>query len=242
MAQRPNTSGAVGDILEGEMIPLAFIIRLDIEGDPLFAWTGFGDLAFGAGETGDEALDGQTFEGITHLVAEIGVIQDSQGGSGALEISLPGVDLEEEAMRQVVYNQNAWQFKPAWVWLAVLDDNGSPIGTPIRLKSGRIDQMPVEETEDGQGSIRCIIESHQAYGSEALATRYSEQQEINPADTSQKWVWQLANMTPGLGQPHSMAGGSGSPSSPGGGGGGGGSGSGSGGGGGGGGNRNVNLY
>jgi hypothetical protein len=211
MPQRPNTSGAVGTILGGDTVPVAFIMRLEITGDPLYAWTGFGDLVIGAAQTGDTALDGRTYTGITHLVADIGVVSDGRGGSSALEISLPGVDLTDEAMRQVVYNQNKWQFKQAWVWLAILDGDGSPIGTPIRLKSGRMDQMVVEESEDGAGVVRCIIEGHQAYGGEALATRYSEQGELDATDTSQKWVWQLANMTPGLGQANSLAGSSGSP-------------------------------
>lgn len=217
---RPNTSGAVGAILDGDVVPVAFIIRLDVEGDPLYAWTGFGDLTFAAGATGDSALDGKTFAGITHLVADVGAVQDSRGGSGALEVSLPGVDLTDEAMRQVVYDRRRWQFKPAWVWLAILDDNGNVVGKPIRLKSGRMDRMPVEETEDGVGTVTCVIEGYQAYGSEPLSTRYSEQEDIDSADTSQKWVWQLANMTPGLGQANQLAGGSGGDGGGGGGGGG----------------------
>jgi hypothetical protein len=116
------------------------------------------------------------------------------------------VDLTDEAMRQVVYNRNRWQFQPAWLWMVFLDDSGSVIGKPVRLRSGRIDQMVVSEGDDGVGLVRCTVESQQAYASEALNTRYSEQDQLDATDTSQKWVWQLANMNPQVGQRFSMPG------------------------------------
>lgn len=200
MAQRPNTTGAVGTALDSSAIELAYIIRLDIDSDPFLAWTGFGDLAFAPGQTGDAALDGQTFGGITHLVAEVGAVQDAQGGSGALEVVVPGVDLMDELMRQIIYDARKWQFRRAWVWLALFDNSGVLIGNPIRLRSGRMDQMPVSEGDDGTGTVKCVIESQQAYATGAIATRYSETKELDPTDNSQDWVWQLANMTPVTGQ------------------------------------------
>lgn len=209
MPARPNTDGAVGAALDGSELNLVYIIRLDVVGDPLYAWTGYGDLTFAPGQTGDSALDGMTFQGITHLIAEVGAVQDARGGSGALEITLPGADLTDEALRQVVYDRRTWQFLPGRVWMAFLDENEQLIGKPIRLKSGRMDQMPVEEADGsagGEGTVKCVIEGQQAYASPALATRYAEQAELYPTDTSQKWVWQLANMTPALGQANLMAG------------------------------------
>jgi hypothetical protein len=210
MAQRENTTGAVGTALDSGSVNWAYIIRLDVVDDPLFAWTGFGDLVFTAGQTGDTALDGFTFQGITHLIAEVGAVQDGQGGSGALEITMPGVDLTDELMRQIVFDRRRWQFLPGRVWIALLDDNGNLIGKPIRMRSGHMDKMPVTEDDEGKGTIQCIIESQQAYATQALNTRYSEQKEIDSNDNSQDWVWQLANMTPALGQPNSLAGSGGS--------------------------------
>lgn len=206
MAQRANTDGAVGTALDSDILTLVYIIRLDVVGDPLFAWTGFGDLVFAPGQTGDAALDGQTFQGITHLVAEVGAVQDGRGGSSGLELSLPGVDLTDEMMRQVVYDARRWQFQPGRVWMAFLDADENIIGKPIRIKSGKMDQMPVEESEEGVGIVKCVIESAQAYSGDALATRYSEQVDIDPSDNSQRYVWALANMTPGMGVSNAIPG------------------------------------
>ena len=185
---------------EAENLNLAWIIRLDIETDPVFAWTGFGDLTFGAGATGDAALDTFTFEGITHLIGEIGAVTDGDSGSDALELRLPGVDLQDELMKQVVYDKRKWKFRPGRVWLALFNDAGNVIGKPIRVKTGHIDQMAVQESEDGDGVIVCTIESQQSYAAEALNSRWSEQTELDPNDNSQQYVYALANMTPALGQ------------------------------------------
>lgn len=199
----PATSTEVGK----DALTVVYIVRLDIEDDPILVWTGLGDLSFPPGSTGDGALDGQTFSGITHMVGEVGAAADGKGGSAALELALPGVDLYDEAMRQVVFNRRRWQYRQAWVWMAFLDDDNVVVGRPVRLKTGRMDRMPVEEEgSGGQGTVKCRIESAQAYAGEALATRYSETTDLDPTDTSQRYVWQLANMTPALGQSNVMAG------------------------------------
>ena len=201
-AMQSSTSTA----LDHSELVWSYIVRLDITGDPILGWTGYGPLAFAAGATGDAALDGLSFDGLTHMIGSIGAIGDGQGGSQALELMLPGIDLRDEALRQVVYNQATWQFRQAWVWMVLTDEaTGTVIGRPVRLKTGRIDTMEVMEATDGTGTVRCVIESQQAYAGEALNTRYSEQVDINPTDTSQNWVWQLANFTPAFGQANSIA-------------------------------------
>ena len=180
-------------------LPLAVILYLDILGDPLYCWSGLGDLVFGAAETGDPSLDGLTFTGTGTLI-EISTIGEGIGGSDALEISLPGVDLAEPMLRQLITNRNRWQFRRAVVWLMALDpDTFAIAGKPFRIKTGRMDQMPFTENNK-QGVVKCKIEGQQAYGNTPLASRYSEQIDINPNDVSQKFVHSLANMTAVLGQ------------------------------------------
>ena len=205
MPQRTNTDGTLGSYLDGSTITLAYILRMDIVGDPVFVWTGYGDLTFGASETGDSALDGQTFQGITHLIADISPVEDGQGGSNGVEVSLPGIDYNDEAMRQIVRDKRRWQFLPGRLWLVFLDNTtGAVVGKPVRLRSGKMDQIIVGEDDEGTGVVACTIESQQAYASEALNTRYSEQSDLDATDTSQKWVWQLANMNPQIGKPFSL--------------------------------------
>ena len=208
----------------------AWVIRLDIKDDPVLVWTGLGQYLPSA--TGDNALDGLIFEGIAN-VGDIGAIVEAREGSQALTLSLAGVDLQDEALRQVVFDERTWQFRQAWLWVVLCDEDGNPIGKPVRVKRGRMDQMNHEE-DDGEGKVSVEIESHQAYVANVLNTRYSEQLEVDPTDTSQDYVHDLANKIAGIGDKTNVTSGGG-----GGGGGGGGVGGGGGGsfGGGGGGSR-----
>lgn len=175
------------------VLPLAALVYLDVENDPLYAWTGIGDLIFTAGQTGDPSLDGKTFTGLGTIV-EISNASEGVGGSDALEISMPGVDPNEPMMRQLVTNRQRWQFRRAIVWMMILDPETEAIeGKPFRIKTGRMDKMPYTEGKQG-GVIKVRIEGQQAYGNEPLNSRYSEQVDLNPLDTSQKWIHSLANM------------------------------------------------
>jgi hypothetical protein len=191
-------------------LPLAVIFYLDILGDATFAWTGLGDLVFGATETGDPGLDGMTFTG-TGTAIQVGQIADKVGGSDVLELTLPGVDLTMPELRQLVYVRNRWQFRRAIVWFAVLDPNTYAIvGKPFRVKTGRIDQMPYSEN-GSSGMVKCRIEGQQSYGQQPSLTRYTEQNDISPSDVSQNYVYSLANMTAAIGgsnsAPSSLSGG-----------------------------------
>jgi hypothetical protein len=199
MSQRPLDTATAAAFQQSDL-PLAFIIYLDILGDPLLTWTGIGDLTFSAGQTGDAQLDGNTFTG-SGLVIEVGSATDAVGGSDVLTLSLPGVDITMPALRQVIYNRNKWQFRRAWVWMMVLDPTTYAIvGKPFRIKTGRMDQMPYSENANG-GIVSCKIEGQQAYGKQALMTRYSEQPDLDSADNSQNFIYSLANMTAAMGTP-----------------------------------------
>lgn len=190
-----TTSTAVGK----PVLPLAVILYLDVKDDPLFAWTGIGDLPFVAAQTGDPSLDGFTFYGTGNIV-EVGQVSEGVGGSDALEITMPGVDIAEPMMRQLIRDQRRWQFRRAVVWLMALDPDTDVIaGKPFRIKTGRMDAMPYLE-DDEKGVIKVKIEGQQAYSNQALSTRYSEQLDIDATDTSQNWVHSLANMTAELGK------------------------------------------
>lgn len=191
----PATSTALGNTI----LPLAFIVYLDIKDDPFYAWTGIGDLPFAGGATGDPSLDGNTFYGLG-TVAEIGTISDGAGGSDALIVKLPGVDLNDVILKQILTDRRRWQFRRAIVWAMLLDEvTGAIVGKPFRVKTGRMDQMPFGE-DKGVGYVSCKIEGQQAYGNEPLETRYAENALINPNDNSQRYVYSLANMTAGLGK------------------------------------------
>jgi len=149
--------------------------------------------------TGDPSLDGKTFSGLGDIL-EINTVSEGVGGSDGLEITFPGVDLNDTMMQQVIRDRDRWQFRRAIVWLMLLDPVTFLVaGQPFRIKTGRIDSMPFEENNEG-GTIKCVIEGQQSSADEPLNTRYSEQIDINANDTSQKYIYQLANMSAIIGK------------------------------------------
>lgn len=181
----PATEAAV----DASIVYPAWLFRLDIEGDPVIVWTGARDYT--PTGTGDPALDGFTFERVGNI-GDIGNIVDGRGGSQALNLRLPGVDLNDDALKQVVKDKRKWQFRQAWVWIATLDANYNVVGVPFRVKTGRMDRMNVGKGRKGS-YVNLVIESHQAYASEVGNQKYSELRDFDPTDTSQNYVHDLAN-------------------------------------------------
>lgn len=192
---RDLTAGMITEVQESLIKPV-WILRLDIDTDPLYAWTGRGD--FSPTGTGDSALDGNTFIGLGNI-GKIGDIEDTENGSNAVQLVLPGVDLNETALQEVVLNERLWQNRQGWIWFGLLDTTYNTIISPTRVKTGRMDQMTVSGS-GSTGTVTVALESHQSYVSQALNTRYSQQDELDGTDTSQDYVHDLANRQPGIGQ------------------------------------------
>lgn len=193
---RDLTAGMQTEVA-AQLIRPVWIVRLDIENDPILAWTGRGD--FMPTGTGDAALDGFTFTGLGPIDA-ISNIKDALGGSQAVTLTLPGVDLQDDALRQVVLNSETWQFRQAWIWFGLLNASYGVIADPTRIKTGRMDQMKINM--DGQdATVSLIVESFQSYAQEKFNSRYIQQPDIDAMDESQKFVHDLANKQPVIDNP-----------------------------------------
>lgn len=192
---RSLTSEMQSEVVKSLIRP-AWIVRLDIDTDPVYAWTGRGP--FSPTGTGDAALDGNTFLGLGNI-GSVSSIKDTNKGSDAVTLTLAGVDPESEALQQIVTDHRLWQYRQGWIWVGLIDEEHEVVINPTRVKTGRIDQLKIDG--DGEeGNVTVSLESHQTYVSEPLNSRYSEQADIDPNDTSQKAIHRLANMTPNLRQ------------------------------------------
>ena len=188
-----------------EVLYPAWAIYLDILGDPVTVWTGIGP--FSSSSTGDPIMDGKLFTGIADI-GTISAVVDGVNGSDAVTLTLPGVDLTSIMLNQVVNNAERWQMRQAYIWLITMDAAGNTVGQPIRVKSGRMSVMTCKDSSvsssgagggELDGVVDVHIESHQAYASEALNSRWSEQQELDATDLSQIYVYDLANKIASLG-------------------------------------------
>lgn len=192
---RTLTSGMQTEVA-ADVIKPVWILRLDIETDPLYVWTGRGN--FIPTGTGDTSLDGFTFLGLGNI-GNISAIRDTNRGSSAVKVSLPGVDLNDTALKELLTDAKKWQFRQAWVWFGLLNTTYGVVVDPFRVKTGRMDHLSI--TGSGtSGTVVVEIESNQSFVSEASGTKYSEQKElIDSNDVSQDYTYDLANSNPGIG-------------------------------------------
>ena len=183
---------------EKAVIYPVWFLWMDIEGDPLYAFTGIGEISFGAGETGDAALDGKTFTGLGAL-AMIGDIQESENGSGATKITVPGVDPALPGFKPLVADRRAWQFRRAVLWFSYMNEDASGlVDYPQREKTGRMDGLEV--VHDGETcTISMNIEGFAASGQYPTGTKYAEQPEIDASDVGMSFVADLSNKQPEIG-------------------------------------------
>lgn len=188
--------------IQGQTIYGIWFIRLDIANDPVYIHTGLGNITFATGLGYDTALSGPsglTYNGIGN-VGSIDPIVDSIDGSQAINLTLPGVDLTLNYLYQLVGNADLWQRRQAWLFFGVADSNFNLVGKPIRIKTARMDQMPINiDPGANTGTLQVTLESLQAYNDEALFSRYSEQNQIDATDTSCSYMGNLANQQPGIG-------------------------------------------
>lgn len=183
--------------VQGQTIYGIWIIRLDFAGDPVYIHSGLKNLIFAAGY--DAALNGLTFQGVGNI-GSIDPIVDSIDGSQAINLTLPGVDLSLDYLHQIVNNADLWQRRGAWIFFATTDSDFNLLGKPIRVKTGRMDQLPIIiDPGANTGTLTCTVESLQSYNNEALFTRYSDQHSIDATDTSCKYMANLANQVADIG-------------------------------------------
>ena len=183
--------------IQGQTIYGIWFIRLDIASDPVYIHTGLGDITFTSGY--DSALNGLTFKGIGN-VGSIDPVVDSIDGSQAINLTLPGVDLSMDYLHQIVNNADLWQRRQAWLFFGVADANFGLLGKPIRIKTARMDQMPIAiDPGSNTGTLQVTLESLQSYSDEARFSRYSEQLQIDSTDISCSYMASLQNQVPDIG-------------------------------------------
>lgn len=117
MSGRDITTG-MSNALQHRVVRPVLIGRLDIATDPITGWLGPG--VFAPTGTGDDALDGQSFDPMGPFVG-MDDIQEDQGIGGPVTLSLAGHDLDEALLRQIVRDKRTWRGRDAWLWLGLLE-------------------------------------------------------------------------------------------------------------------------
>lgn len=168
--------------------------RLDIEDDPVHAWTGPG--IFAPTGTSDAALNDLSYDPAEAFI-DITPVREDMGNGGPLTITLSGTDLDDDLLRQVVRDKRAWRLKPAYLWVGILDtDMHSVIGEPFRMKTGVIAAIETVRRAD-TAIVRVTIDEDlgRARSAPCLIRDHAR---VWPGDTYSTYLGALANKPGGL--------------------------------------------
>jgi hypothetical protein len=199
MAARVLDSATITKLQDSGFVPVWFI-RLDFQGDPVYINTSLSTISFAGGLGYDPAIVGFNFLGVGNI-GTIDAVTDSIDGSQTMNLTLPAVSLSNDYLHQIITNGDLWQRYWAYIWLATYDNTGALLGKPFRVKTARMDKLVIDiDPDNAKGTLTLSLESQQAYSGDALNTRYTDQRQfIDPNDSSQDYVANLANQIPGMG-------------------------------------------
>ena len=173
----------------------AFAVRLDIDNDPIRVWTGPG--VFAPTDTGDLALDGQTFESVGGApIIQVSPVTDGPDGVSQLSLSLGGADLNKDAAIQFLRDRRSYQGKRAYVWECLLDENYTD-AFARRFYTGIISHFSFQDGDDAV--ITCTLDRDIRLLRNP-PRKMTRQREIWPGDTFADYAVDAANKPYGPGK------------------------------------------
>lgn len=171
-----------------------FLVYLDVAGDPVWAWTGHGNLPITA--AGDPLLaGGRTFMG-TGEIGGVGAITHASDGSvQSMALTLAGADLSSPDFTAFVNDVAAWSQRPAVVWKAfarTVPGSGVLVDPPFRMMTGRM--IHVATSNGRQPGIAVKIAARSAMDGQRISNwklADAHQQAFYPGDRALSFIPQL---------------------------------------------------
>lgn len=170
------------------------IAYLDIATDPISMWTGAG--TFAPTGSGDAILNGKTFYATQSFVDSSDIVED-QGIGGPVTVVLKANNLDEDALRQISRDRDAWRGRAAYIWLGLLNETLNAVhADPVRIKTGIMTQVIVTRSfSEVQIQLTIDVDVSNA---RSAPFRLLDHQRIHPGDTFSSFVIELSNKPSGL--------------------------------------------
>ena len=195
MADRPDTAAAAA-LAERIRRPVTFCY-LDILGDVVRVTDA--PYSFTITGTGDEDMDGFTFDAVDPRVVSVGPVKAKDGGTDTVTLQLSGlIGVDGDLMNQIGNKAN-WQGRDARLWKAMLDPNElTRIGAIWSFYTGYMSVPKIVGDQSSQ-TISLELESYLAFFGQASGRTYLDPQMYDPGDLSAELAIAIAN---GAAQPN----------------------------------------
>ena len=189
MDSRPDTA-AQAALAASVRRPVTFAF-LDLKGEPIRVTNAPYSFTFAG--TGDEDLDGFTFDAVDPRVVSVGPVKAREGGTDTLTLQLSGLaGVDDELMTQIGDRSN-WAGRDCRLWRAMLDPHDmTRIGAIWSYYTGYMSVPKITGDRTGQ-VINMSVESYLAFFGQASNRTYLDQQSYDPGDQSAALAIAIAN-------------------------------------------------
>lgn len=189
MDSRPDTA-AQAALAASVRRPVTFAF-LDLKAEPIRVTNAPYSFTFAG--TGDEDLDGFTFDAVDPRVVSVGSVKAREGGTDTLTLQLSGLaGVDDELMTQIGDRSN-WAGRDCRLWRAMLDPHDmTRIGAIWSYYTGYMSAPKISGDRTGQ-VINMSVESYLAFFGQASNRTYLDQQSYDPGDQSAALAIAIAN-------------------------------------------------
>lgn len=195
MATQPDADAAAA-LAERVRRPVTFCF-LDIAGDVVRVTDA--PYSFSFSGTGDEDLDGFTFDAVDPRVVEVGSVKLKDTGTDTVNLRLSGlIGVDGDLMNQIGNKAN-WQGRDARLWKAMLHpEDLTQIGAIWSYYTGYMSVPKIVGDQTSQ-TISLDLESYLAFFGQASGRTYLDQDQYDAGDLSAQLAIAIAN---GAAQPN----------------------------------------
>ena len=143
--------------------------------------------------TGDEDLDGFTFEAVDPRVVSVGAVKAKEGGTDTLALQLSGLAGVDDELMSQIGNRANYVGRDCRLWRAMLDPQQlTRIGAIWAYYTGYMSAPRIVGDRTSQ-TINLEVESYLSFFGQASNRTYLDQQSYDPDDRSAELAIAIAN-------------------------------------------------
>lgn len=189
MATRPDT--AAQEALGAQRRRVTTFCWLDLDGDVIRVTDAPYPVTFAG--TGDEDLDGFTFDAVDPRLVTIGEVKTKEGGTDSVVLTLSGLVGVDDELLNTIGDRSKWVGREGRLWHMMRDpDTLAPIGGVWSFYTGYM-SVPKIVGDRSQQTIQMTLESYLGFFGEASGRGYLGLSNYDPDDTSAELAIAIAN-------------------------------------------------
>ena len=189
MLDRPDAA-AQGALAADVRKPIT-LCWLDILGEPMRVTNAPYSMTIVG--SGDEDLDGYTFQAVDPRFVQVGTVKAAEGGTDTLTLRLSGLAGVDDELMTDIGDRARWLGRDCRLWRAMLDPQDfGRIGAIWTYYTGYMAVPRITGDRQSQ-TINLEVESYLSFFGQASNRTYLDQQNFDPQDRSAELSIAIAN-------------------------------------------------